>query len=157
MRWGILTFSMVLFFNKVGQAQQPNPTNGAKLFNLTKQLAIEGYDPVAYFTQQKAIKGNPDNEFQWQGVKYRFSSKQHLDLFKQTPSAYLPQYGGWCAYAMGSSGEKVEVDPKTFKIIHSKLYLFYNAYFTNTLTKWNKNESSLMPQADKNWQRIINK
>ena len=82
---------------------------------------------------------------------YYFSSQQNLNLFKANPSKYEPQFGGWCAYAMGNTGEKVEVDPETFKILNGKLYLFYNKLFTNTLKSWNKNENKLLNQANANW------
>ena len=73
------------------------------------------------------------------------------------PEKYEPAYGGWCAYAMGNSSEKVEVDPETFKIIGGKLYLFYNFYFNNTLKSWNKNETGLKTKADGNWNKFISK
>ena len=76
-------------------------------------------------------------------------------MFDENPTRFLPQYGGWCAYAMGDSGEKVKIDPETFKIIDGKLYLFYNFYFTNTLTKWNRDESNLKQKADQNWKKVI--
>ena len=78
-------------------------------------------------------------------------SQANLDVFKKSPEKFEPAYGGWCAYAMGNTGEKVEIDPETYKIVEGKLYLFYNAYFTNTLPKWNKEEKSLKTKADKNW------
>ena len=77
-------------------------------------------------------------------------------MFLKNPSKYEPQYGGWCAYAMGSAGEKVEINPETFKIIDGKLYLFYNAYFNNTLKSWNKEETKLKSQADTNWKNRYN-
>jgi YHS domain-containing protein len=123
-------------------------------FNLEKGLAIQGYDPVAYFTQNKAIKGKEALSVTYQGVIYNFSSIDNKHAFAKDPSAYEPQYGGWCAYAMGKKGEKVEVDPGTFKIINSKLYLFYNKYFNNTLKSWNKDEANLKVQADANWQKF---
>ncbi|HZY81590.1 MAG TPA: YHS domain-containing (seleno)protein [Cyclobacteriaceae bacterium] len=125
--------------------------------NLEDGLAIEGYDPVAYFTSKKAVKGKKDFQFQHHGGKYYFSSAANRDAFSKNPSMYEPQYGGWCAYAMGETGEKVEIDPETFKILDGKLYLFYNAYFNNTLPKWNKDEANLKGKADKNWKTIINK
>ncbi len=134
-----------------------DPTETAKRkkhFNLEKNVALEGYDPVAYFTQHKAMKGNPAHQFTYEGVIYQFSSPAHLEAFKQNPGKYEPQYGGWCAYAMGDSGEKVEVDPETFKVKDGKLYLFYNKYFNNTLTKWNKDETSLQKKADLNWPKL---
>ena len=63
--------------------------------------------------------------------------------FASNPAKYEPQYGGWCAYAMGHDGSKVEVDPETFKIINGKLFLFYNRFFNNTLKTWNQDESKL--------------
>ncbi len=72
-------------------------------------------------------------------------------MFLKNYKTYEPEFGGWCAYAMGNTGEKVEIDPETFKIINGKLYLFYNAYFNNTLKLWNKNEATLLKQANTNW------
>ncbi|HRH39055.1 MAG TPA: YHS domain-containing (seleno)protein, partial [Flavobacteriales bacterium] len=82
---------------------------------------------------------------------FHFANKTHLELFNKDPERYLPQYGGWCAYAIGAKNEKVEVDPATFKIIDGKVYLFYNAFFTNTLTTWNQNETKLHKDADAHW------
>ena len=78
-------------------------------------------------------------------------------MFLKTPSNYEPQYGGWCAYAMGAKGTKVEIDPETFKIKDGKLFLFYHKLFTNTLLSWNKDEDNLNREADKNWKSIISK
>lgn len=125
-----------------------------KVYNLTSgSLAIEGYDVIAYYT------GKPKMGFKnfaniHSGVTYYFSSQTNLDLFKKSPEKFEPAYGGWCAYAMGSTGEKVEIDPLTYKIVDGKLYLFYNAYFNNTLPKWNKDEKNLKNKADKNWLTI---
>ncbi|MBS1662053.1 MAG: YHS domain protein [Bacteroidetes bacterium] len=124
-------------------------------YNLEKSgLAIEGYDPVAYFAAGKAIEGRKELSLQVDGVTYQFSTPQNRDLFKANPTKYEPQYGGWCAYAMGAKGEKVEVDPGTFKVLDGKLYLFYNKYFNNTLKSWNKDEVNLKARADNNWTKI---
>ncbi len=125
-------------------------------FNLEGKVAIEGYDPVAYFKQNKAIKGKKELTATHEGVQYYFSSQANKDAFVKSPASYEPQYGGWCAYAMGDSGDKVEVDPQTFKILDGKLYLFYNAYFNNTLKSWNKDEASLKKKGDANWKKTIN-
>ncbi|HOD10698.1 MAG TPA: YHS domain-containing (seleno)protein, partial [Flavobacterium sp.] len=98
-------------------------------FNLEKKVAIQGYDPVAYFVQKKAVKGKSTLVSTYDGVVFYFSSQANKDLFLKNPSSYEPQYGGWCAFAMGDYGEKVEINPETFKIIDGKLYLFYNAFF----------------------------
>lgn len=125
-----------------------------KQFNQEAGLAIGGYDPVAYFTQHKAVKGTAANAYTHQGVTYRFASAKHLETFKQSPAKYEPAYGGWCAYAMGATGEKVEIDPETFKVKDGKLYLFYNQFFNNTLPKWNKDEANLQKKADANWTKV---
>lgn len=125
------------------------------IFNLEKKVAIQGYDPVGYFKQNKAVKGKKDFTTTYEGVIYYFSTVENKNLFLKTPLKYEPQYGGWCAYAMGDSGDKVEINPETFKIIEGKLFLFYNAYFNNTLKSWNKNEASLKAKADLNWKKVI--
>lgn len=125
-----------------------------KHFNLDKGLALQGYDPVAYFNQNKAIKGNKSMAAVAEGVTYYFATAANRDLFLKDFKKYEPQYGGWCAFAMGSSGEKVEIDPETFKILNGKLYLFYHTWVNNTLTKWNENEANLKAKADKNWQKL---
>lgn len=124
-------------------------------YNLENKVAIQGYDPVGYFNQGKAIKGKKEITASYQGVIYKFSSSENKETFLKNPSKYEPQYGGWCAYAMGSAGEKVEINPETFKIIDGKLYLFYNAYFNNTLKSWNKDESNLKSKADTNWKKTF--
>jgi YHS domain-containing protein len=127
-----------------------------KEFNLENKVAIQGYDPVAYFTQKKAVKGKKELATSYEGVIYYFSSQTNAAAFTKSPTSYEPQYGGWCAYAMGANGEKVEVDPGTFKIVDGKLNLYYNAYFNNTLKSWNKDEVNLKKKADANWKKIIN-
>ena len=125
-----------------------------KQFNLDNNIAIDGYDPVAYFKVKKAVKGKKDLAVSHQGVVYYFSSVENKDEFKKNPSHYEPEYGGWCAYAMGEKGEKVSIDPETFKIVNGKLYLFYNRFFINTLKSWNKDESRLKTAADASWKKF---
>jgi len=128
-----------------------------KHVNSKDHLMLSGYDAVAYFNSGKAIKGKKIYACSYQGQRYYFSTDANRGLFLSQPESYVPQYGGWCAYAMGDSGEKVEVDPETFKIVDHKLYLFYNFYFTNTLVKWNENEKILKSNADKNWKVMLSK
>lgn len=124
-------------------------------FNLEKNVAIQGYDPVTYFTQKKAVKGKSSIAASYEGVTYNFATQADKDLFLKNPAQYEPQYGGWCSYAMGATGEKVEVDPETFKIVDGKLNLFYNAFFNNTLKTWNKDEAKFKAKADANWKKFI--
>lgn len=126
-----------------------------KQFNLDDGVAIKGYDPVAYFNQHKAVKGSKALSVMNDGVTYYFLSLANKEAFTKNAAKYEPEYGGWCAYAMGSKGEKVEVDPGTFKIVNNKLYLFYNRFFNNTLKDWNKDDANLTLKADANWQKTI--
>ncbi|MBN8577874.1 MAG: YHS domain protein [Cytophagales bacterium] len=129
-------------------------TPAAMHFNTESGVALNGYDPVAYFTRNKAVKGKKEFNFTTSQVTYYFESAAARELFSKNPTHYQPQYGGWCAYAMGASGEKVDVDPETFKILNGKLYLFYNRLFNNTLTKWNADEPNLKSKADANWSKL---
>jgi YHS domain-containing protein len=117
-------------------------------------LALEGYDVVSYFTG-KPVEGNKKYSVNFKSTNYYFNSEANKKLFISNPSKYLPQYGGYCAYAMGLDGSLVEIDPETYKIIEGKLYLFYNAYFNNTKTKWDKDEKNLKAKADKNWKLLV--
>lgn len=131
-----------------------NETKRVKHYNLENKVAIQGYDPVGYFNQGKAMKGKKELSVMYQGVIYQFSSVENKNAFLKNPSKYEPQYGGWCAYAMGKANKKVEINPETFKVVDGKLYLFYNAYFNNTLKSWDKEESNLKMKADNNWKNI---
>ncbi|HEX4375287.1 MAG TPA: YHS domain-containing (seleno)protein [Puia sp.] len=127
-----------------------------KEFNISKEgLAIDGYDPVSYFLLTKPVKGKKDLSITENGITYLFSSRQNEETFRKNPSKYEPQFGGWCAYAMGSNGTKVEVDVDTYKILDGKLYLFYNKFFNNTLRSWNKDEMNLKKNADANWAKLF--
>ncbi|MES2526603.1 MAG: YHS domain-containing (seleno)protein [Bdellovibrionota bacterium] len=121
--------------------------------NAEDKIAVHGYDPVAYVAKNTALEGKKDFEFNYQGIAYRFSGKENLELFKANPEKYVPAYGGWCAYAM-AEGEQVDIDPKSFKVINGKTYLFYNGIWGDTLKKWNKNETSLKLDADKQWEKL---
>jgi YHS domain-containing protein len=146
----ILALALVL----IALFVQGQATLRVSQFNLENGVAIKGYDPVAYFAEHKAIKGQKEFSIVLDGVTYYFSSVANKETFIKHPMNYEPQYGGWCAYAMGETSEKVEVDPETFKIVNGKLYLFYNGLFNNTLPKWNKAEVNLKMKADKNWSAI---
>jgi len=146
----IVTVALVL----IALFAQGQATLRVSQFNLENGVAIKGYDPVAYFAEHKAIKGQKEFSIVLDGVTYYFSSVANKETFIKHPMNYEPQYGGWCAYAMGETSEKVEVDPETFKIVNGKLYLFYNGLFNNTLPKWNRAEVNLKMKADKNWNAI---
>jgi YHS domain-containing protein len=125
-----------------------------KHFNIKRNVAIDGYDPVSYF-EGKAQEGKDNLFYSHKGITYLFANNNNLAKFKASPEKFEPAYGGWCAYAMGNTGEKVKVDPETFKIVNGKLYLFYNFWGNNTLEDWNENEKKLKEAADKNWVTLL--
>ncbi len=143
----IFIFVASLAFSQSEETRQKN-------YNIRKDIALEGYDPVSYF-DQKPVEGKSNLKFTYKGITYLFANPSNLTKFKAAPDKYEPAYGGWCAYAMGETGEKVKVDPETYKIIDGKLYLFYNFWGNNTLTDWNKNEKPLKSKGDQNWKKFI--
>ncbi|MFY0602331.1 MAG: hypothetical protein JXQ93_00170 [Flavobacteriaceae bacterium] len=139
---------LFLFITATTFAQKTN-------YNIQKGSVAKGYDVVAYF-KNTAVKGNKSISIKYDGVTFLFSSQENLTSFKKTPKKYIPQYGGYCAYAIGAKGSKVSINPETFEIREGKLYLFYNRGRTNTLELWVKEGAEkLKKQADKNWEKLI--
>jgi YHS domain-containing protein len=128
--------------------------NRKKHFILKQNLALDGYDPVSYF-EGAPLKGKSNFKYTFNSIDYQFASANSLAKFKLNPAKYEPAYGGWCAYAMGETGEKVKIDPETFTILNGRLYLFYNFWGSNTLEDWKKNEKKLKDAADHNWDNIV--
>lgn len=152
-------FSLVCFllFVQMLKADPSNQLNQSRIKHFllnSSGIAIEGYDPVSYF-QGSPQKGVSEIHTTYKGIKYLFASEENKKKFLLSPDAFEPEYGGWCAYAMGESGDKVEIDPKRFKIVDGKLNLFYNGLFGDTLKPWNDKENLLKPNAKANWQKII--
>lgn len=137
----------------IGQGLGQNPDNRKRNFNIKKDIILEGYDAVSYF-DGVPLEGKPEFKFIFGGIVYQFASQENLSKFKATPLKYEPAYGGWCAFAMGETGEKVKIDPGTFKILGGKLYVFYNFWGNNTLEDWNKSEKKLKEAGDRNWKKI---
>lgn len=123
-------------------------------YNTEADFGIHGYDPVTYLTIKQAKEGKKEIKQNFEGVTYLFSSEENKVAFNKEPNKFIPAYGGWCAYAM-AEGEKVDIDPKSFKVINGKTHLFYNGIWGNTLKKWDKDESNLKTNADKEWIMII--
>ena len=129
--------------------------NESKHQNVGKErLAIEGYDPVAYFEAGAARKGKGEFTADYNGAVYWFESEEHRKAFAAEPSKYAPAYGGWCATAM-AEGKKVEIDPKSFKITNGRLFLFYNGLFADARKKWLKDEANLLGKADAAWKQTV--
>lgn len=127
-------------------------------FNLSgNSLAIEGYDPVAYFPEGggKPTKGKTALSLRHRGVLYRFATEANREAFRANPARYEPQHGGWCSYAMGAKGEKVEVDPKAFRLTNGQLHLFYTGFFSDTREDWDADTAALKRKADENWDELL--
>jgi YHS domain-containing protein len=150
----VLIFTLLLVkYTNINAQNNVETAIRTKHFNLEKSgLGIQGYDPLSYYLG-KPKKGSNSYTYNLNGVTYRFANAKNMELFKASPAKYEPAYGGWCAYAMGAKGEKVEVDPETYKIVDGRLYLFYNSFLNNTLPKWNEDEKNLNKKADSNWQK----
>jgi YHS domain-containing protein len=128
---------------------------GAKEVNTTffGNLALDGYDPVAYFTEGKPTLGKSQWEYKWADAIWRFSSNNHRKLFMDNPEKYSPQYGGYCAFAM-NEGEKYDISPDSWEIHKGKLYLNYDP---ETHKLWTQDKESMIANADKYWIKIRKK
>ena len=116
-------------------------------------MALKGYDAVAYFAVDTAVKGDAKYSYVWNGAKWIFSSEENMNKFMADPEAYAPQFGGYCAYAV-SEGYTADVDPEAWKVVDGKLYLNYNRDVQKT---WEKNEPERIDKGRKNWQQFKTK
>jgi len=114
-------------------------------------LAIEGYDPVAYFTESRPVEGSSEYQYEWKGANWRFSSAENLASFKGNPEQYAPQYGGYCAYAVAQNST-ASIDPTQFTIVDDKLYLNFSKSVNR---KWLANRDNYIDNADQNWPDIL--
>ena len=119
----------------------------ADKLNLKDGLAIRGYDPVAYFSDNQAVEGSPSISLHWGGATWQFSSESNRDLFEQDPGKYAPQYGGFCAYA-ASKGALADADPLAFTVHNGKLYLNFNLQVRDL---WDGDRDGNISRADSNW------
>ena len=140
----VATLALPLF------AQTPAKT----LLNLDQSgVAIQGYDPVAFFTDHKPVKGDAKFLVKHDGAVYFFASKEHKDLFKADPAKYTPEFGGYCAYGV-SRNKLVEIDVDAFQIVDGKLLLQYSK---GVRDDFNKDTSGNLAKADANWVGLVNK
>jgi len=125
--------------------------NGKYFNNLDGNgVIIDGYDPVAFFTDNKPVKGDAKFQYNYQDATYYFSSQEHLDLFKANPEKYKVQFGGWCAYAV-SLGRVAPIDVNTFSIVNNRLVIQHNQRAVNG---WNKDVQGNLSLADKYWPSV---
>jgi YHS domain-containing protein len=144
---------LVMFF-LAACGNSPKPQAGKAFNNVDKNgIILDGYDPVAFFLDNKPVKGNEQFKHTYDEAVYHFASQQHLDLFKKNPEKYKPQYGAWCAYAV-SLGRVAPIDVNTFSIVNGRLFIQHNQRAVNG---WNKDVPGNIVLADKYWPEVSGK
>ena len=117
-------------------------------------VMLLGYDPVAYFTEGKPVKGSEEFSYDWLGTPWHFANREHRELFKSEPVKYAPQFGGYCAGEVAGDGITINIDPEAWRIIDGKLYLLYQkggaAYLEAHPEDW-------LPKAEANWPKLETK
>jgi YHS domain-containing protein len=114
-------------------------------------VAVGGYDTVAYFTDGASVRGSTQHRITYQGFEYRFASAAHLAAFRANPARYLPQYGGYCAWAV-AQGYTASGDPRHWRIVDGRLYLNYNA---DVQERWETDIPGNISSANGNWPRVL--
>ncbi|CAN7471653.1 MULTISPECIES: YHS domain-containing (seleno)protein [Ensifer] len=115
-------------------------------------VAIKGYDPVAYFTESKALEGSPQFSYRWLGANWQFASAENRELFIREPTRYAPQYGGYCADGVSFGTVTTNIDPKAWRIIEGKLFLSYDP---GAAEGFEKNPNKLV-DSKKHWSEVEN-
>ena len=115
-------------------------------------LAVDGYDPVAYFTEGKPVKGDKEFTTDYNGAEWRFASADNLAAFEAAPDQYAPQYGGYCAWAV-SQNYTARGNPANWSIVEGKLYLNYNDEIQK---RWEEDIPGFIVKADANWPGVLN-
>ena len=152
-RRSVLLFVTALLSSAAAIAAPPVNTLKPGFFGGRGEVAIVGYDPVAYFTAGQPVKGQEGLSTEWMGATWRFSSAANLALFKAAPEKYAPQYGGYCAYGV-SQDKLVSIEPDKFKIVDGKLYLNYDA---DVQALWLKDPAGYIRQADARFAALLKK
>jgi YHS domain-containing protein len=120
---------------------------------LFSNIALSGYDPVAYFVDGKPVKGDAKFSHDYQGAKWQFSSAENRDKFAAAPQNFAPQFGGYCAWAV-SQGYTASADPMLWKIVQGKLYVNFNA---EVQKKWETDIAGHIQKANANWPNVLGK
>jgi YHS domain-containing protein len=147
-RHGVIAAAMAVVLGLgMGQVGAADSTSG-KYNSVYAGLGIKGYDPVAYFTDGKAVQGKKEFAFEWKGVTWQFASAEHRDSFKADPEKYAPQYGAYCSWGV-AQGKLFDVDPvNAWKIVDGKLYMNFNS---DIEAAWEKDIPGFISKADRNW------
>jgi YHS domain-containing protein len=123
----------------------------APVYSNWRGRAIDGTDPVAYFTEGRPVSGSSDFTHEWNGTTWYFASAENRDAFVANPEQYAPQYGGYCAWAV-SQGYTAKIDPEAWAIVDGKLYLNYSK---DVQARWQKDVPGHIAKADANWPAVL--
>jgi YHS domain-containing protein len=140
---------LILLMAVVSVTSFGQTSKSAKHINTEKSVAIQGYDPVAYFESSKATKGSKEIAATFLEKTYYFSSESNKAIFLKNPTQYIPQFGGFCAYGM-SEGHEAPIQPEAFTIVDNKLYLNYNLKVKEL---WLKDQANRIQKANENWNK----
>jgi hypothetical protein len=142
-------FTIPLVLGLAAAAHALNPVNKS----LLGSLALDGYDPVGYFTEGRPVEGSKAFTHDWNGATWRFASAANRDLFAAEPAKYAPQYGGYCAWAV-AHGYTADADPEAWAVVDGKLYLNYDK---KVQAKWQQDVPALIAKANENWPKLLAK
>lgn len=118
----------------------------------TKNGAIDGYDPVAFFIESKPVKGTKQFSYSWEGADWYFSSQANMQAFKKDPDRFAPQFGGYCAFGIADGeGHKAPTLAETWSIVEGKLFLNYNL---KVKSLWIKNRDEFIKKGEENWEKV---
>jgi YHS domain-containing protein len=141
----LLAFAIAIGASSAAHAIDPIYTG------LFSDLAVGGYDPVAYFAEGIPVEGSGEYTHEWKGATWRFSSARNLELFQADPEKYAPEYGGYCAYAV-ANGVTAPGDPEVWRIVEGRLYLNVSE---SIQTEWERDIPGYIRSADSNWPRLL--
>jgi YHS domain-containing protein len=135
----------LLFTSPIAGAAEP------EIYSSFLSGAINGYDPVSYFTEGKPVKGKSAHTFDYKGATWKFSSAENRQTFIDSPEKYAPQYGGYCSYAV-ANGYTASTDPDAWTIYNGKLYLNYSI---SVRAEWSRDIPGNIKKADANWPSVL--
>jgi YHS domain-containing protein len=140
---------LILVMAVISASTFAQTSKNAKHINTEKSVAIQGYDPVAYFESSKATKGTKEITTTFQDAVYYFATESNKTTFLKNPSQYIPEFGGFCAYGM-SEGHEAPIQPEAFTIVDNKLYLNYSL---KAKELWLKDQKNRIQKANENWNK----
>jgi len=146
MRIAVATLMILLALPSLAQAKELNNLDG-------NGLALQGYDPVGFFTDNRPVKGNQQFQSQYHGATYYFASAEHKAAFDKEPAKYEPQFGGFCAYG-ASRGKTVPIKIEAWQIVNGRLLMQYDL---DVKGKFNTDPQGNLSKADKNWPGLVEK